>query len=61
MDNLRSTIIVCTLFAVLLSAFGAERYRACHASGHACIEKRPLLGLLALPPLFAGSGDQWGR
>ena len=30
MDNARTALIIAALFVVLLSAFGAERYHACH-------------------------------
>lgn len=32
MDNARTALIIAALFVVLLSAFGAERYHACHGN-----------------------------
>jgi len=49
-DNLRVTVIVGLLMAVLLSAFAAERLRVCHGERRCLVESTP--GLLPAARFF---------
>lgn len=50
MGNARVVLIVAALFAVLLSAFAAERLRVCHGNRRCLVETTP--GLLPAARFF---------
>lgn len=50
MGNARVVLIVAALFAVLLSAFAAERLRVCHGERRCLVEATP--GLLPAARFF---------